>query len=504
MGIMGVGYHTNYTYYQQRNSIAVKSVGTSETSEISGTQASTQDDLNFLRKWRDTQYDAGNMVGYHQAEKECNALLNKLHEQNGTERTITSSSGETIKVSAMDGRLKSSIIGFGSVGEGDDFRLVTASYADNSTAEDPVVEVKISAEDGTSQAYQVNLNQINMTNATQLELFAACAHRDAQDSSSNQNAISSYQSVCNNPEYEDYLAGNAEDFVNQKQDWYTIVSESESRNSMDEKIQNMLDDYFENISNGVLDENGVNALEKIEETTRGEALSNRVNGGKTVPYSHLAKDGVIEYNGVVFNCDYEKNRITLGDVSNPKNCLNIPLSEGGSLVVNVDNLGDLSDAIGMFSPEDVKRILQAIAQYNKTQEVQQEIDKDTNSIGDSATESTETGQIEGADQSTEDKNIKQQYSEALNEFAETLKKKIDNGETENSYQIGGQSFTETEWNKLIHKIDKNIEAIKEEQEEREEKQKEELLKESQTSPNQPEESLVSELLRDREENEDLI
>ena len=41
------------------------------------------------------------------------------------------------------------------------------------------------------------------------------------------------------------------------------------------------------------------------------------------PYSHLAKDGLIEYNGVVFVCDYKRNSICLGDVSDSKNVLNI-------------------------------------------------------------------------------------------------------------------------------------------------------------------------------------
>lgn len=83
---------------------------------------------------------------------------------------------------------------------------------------------------------------------------------------------------------------------------------------------------------------------------------------KQAPYSALAKDGVINYNGVVFICDYEKNALCLGDMSNPDDVLSIPLSGGGVLKVNRDNIDDLSKAIGMFSPEDVNRILRAIAE----------------------------------------------------------------------------------------------------------------------------------------------
>ena len=81
---------------------------------------------------------------------------------------------------------------------------------------------------------------------------------------------------------------------------------------------------------------------------------------KKCPYSCLAKDGVIEYNGVTFLCDYKHNCITLGDVtSNPKKVLNIGLSGGGCLKVNVDNLDDLAKASGMFSPADLNAIMNA-------------------------------------------------------------------------------------------------------------------------------------------------
>lgn len=100
-----------------------------------------------------------------------------------------------------------------------------------------------------------------------------------------------------------------------------------------------------------------------------------------VPYSFLAKDGIIEYEGVIFVCDEEHNALCLGDMSNPDDCIRIPLSGGGCLIVNRDNIGDLAKAIGMFSPEDVKLILQAIAQDAKIQQMKNEIDEETSGIG---------------------------------------------------------------------------------------------------------------------------
>lgn len=100
--------------------------------------------------------------------------------------------------------------------------------------------------------------------------------------------------------------------------------------------------------------------------TRGVRLNRRIEGKDKVPYGEMAENGVIEYEGVVFVCDYDHNRLTLGDTSNEKNCINIPLSGGGSLLVNRNNIDSLSKAIGMFSPEDVNRILRALARIRRS------------------------------------------------------------------------------------------------------------------------------------------
>lgn len=104
--------------------------------------------------------------------------------------------------------------------------------------------------------------------------------------------------------------------------------------------------------------------------------------GKKAPYSYLAdENGMIDYKGVVFFCDYEKNQITLGDVSDKENTITVPLSGGGCLKVNRNDIGDLVKAIDMFSPEDMSRILRAIAQDNRVREMQREIDETVNGIG---------------------------------------------------------------------------------------------------------------------------
>ncbi len=125
------------------------------------------------------------------------------------------------------------------------------------------------------------------------------------------------------------------------------------------------------------------------ETTKRNYFMEKINGtykGPSVPYEYLAQDGVIHYKGVIFTCNSDWNAICLGDMSNRKNVLTIPLSGGGSLMVNRDNLGELSIAITMFSPEDQNRIMRAIAEDKKAQATQNEIEDEKNSIGDDAEE----------------------------------------------------------------------------------------------------------------------
>lgn len=121
------------------------------------------------------------------------------------------------------------------------------------------------------------------------------------------------------------------------------------------------------------------------EPYRKEILLARVGESMDVPYGYLAKNGVIEYEGVVFVCDELHNEICLGDMTDEKNVLSIPLTEGGCLKVNRDNLADLSKAISMFSPEDIRRIMEAIATDVKCQQMQLEMDETRNSITGSRT-----------------------------------------------------------------------------------------------------------------------
>lgn len=218
--------------------------------------------------------------------------------------------------------------------------------------------------------------------------------------------------------------------------------------------------------------------------TRGVRLNRRIEGKDKVPYGEMAEDGVIEYNGVVFVCDYDHNRLTLGDTSNEKDCINIPLSGGGSLLVNRNNIDALSKAIGMFSPEDVNRILRALAQDKKIQEMKKELDDMENGddvdSNEETSETTDADKVAGKDLSgtageseKEDLSLREQIREKMQEIYD----KLQNGDTETKFQIGNQEFSIKEWDSFLEKFDNVQDAIREALEEKIEKQTEEHFEE---------------------------
>lgn len=331
MAVAGVGYGngmgTGKSYYDPRNA---------SYEEI-------QSFYSSLRTWRDEQFRVGNMVGYRNAAQVCDAWKNAINKQEGVEEYLDMQQGR-VRLYEREGRLESGIIGLHVFEDSGQFFSMSASYAKDSTAENPIVEVRIKQEEGVSSIRQITVqiavNQVDVSSATQLEMFALCSHGDKQGLAGFSKTGDSYRKLleqaqeagnnCNQ-------AVNLTDFFGKKQNWSVLEKTTEAQ------IQSLL-----------------------EERTKAD------NG---VPYNYLAKDGIIEYNGVIFVCDEKHKAICLGNTSNMEECLRIPLSDGGCLIVNRDNLGDLSKAISMFSPEDVNRIMRAIAQDAKVQQMKNEIEE---------------------------------------------------------------------------------------------------------------------------------
>ena len=166
---------------------------------------------------------------------------------------------------------------------------------------------------------------------------------------------------------------------------------------------------------------------------------------KRCPYEELSKDGIINYNGVTFVCDFEHNTINLGDVSDKRNTLNISLPSGGNLKVNVANFDELSKAAGMFSAEDLNAILRAISLYNHCTAKLKEIEDEENaSIEDNAAHMPES---ETADDKKEESAFcytdHKTAMEQISAYKQTIWQRLIHGETEEEFHIGADKLKNT-------------------------------------------------------------
>lgn len=135
-----------------------------------------------------------------------------------------------------------------------------------------------------------------------------------------------------------------------------------------------------------IDKSGIKAGQRVsgndtkKTTFEDDLIKNLDEKFNGAPYGFMAEDGAgfFEYNGVTFGVDNHKKVLSLGDISDEKNTLTIPLSGGGTLKVNRNNFDELAKAIGMFSPEDVKRIMQAMAQDAKARTAEDEVEEEKN------------------------------------------------------------------------------------------------------------------------------
>lgn len=161
------------------------------------------------------------MVGYHMGCRLYDAVYNYSLDIQGKTQYIEYE-GKEVKIwNSIDNTFLNSPVLGSTFATGDVGGLMTfdASYADDSTAENPVIRVNVCDEDGTiREVYRIVLSQVDPRNATQLEIFALCAHRDKQGIGhplNNYNG-SSYQFGI---ELGLFSETSGEDFTKIKRDW---------------------------------------------------------------------------------------------------------------------------------------------------------------------------------------------------------------------------------------------------------------------------------------------
>lgn len=262
--------------------------------------------------------------------------------------------------------------------------------------ENQTVYIERKNEDGTIQACEVDMAQLDTQKSTDnpAEMIAIEAWQRAKKSQEKQEA----------KEEEDPFKKAVEEFsvfVKDRMENGDIkipIGGGEFSEKEWNKLLTEVDEALTEIKKSTKEEaekrvEEIESKRKTEEAIRKKLREELSTDGKA-PYSWLADgDGTIVYNGVTFSCDNNTRSINLGDTSNRDNVLSVPLSGGGTLNVNRDNLDDLAKAIGMFSPEDVKRIMNAIATDAQCQKKLLEIEEEKNKIMENAAEDKKAADI---------------------------------------------------------------------------------------------------------------
>ena len=181
------------------------------------------DCLGYLRAWSEQESARGNMVGYHMGTRLSGALANYFADVQGESREMVVN-GEIVKWRYVEEGMWttkfSPDLGFTMIFGGGYFEMIF-QYADDSTAENPIVKVQVSSGEGNEpviREYRIVLSEVDPRNATQMEMFALLAHRDKQGNGMN-NAYgdSSYMMGHNLGIFENTVT--LDEFVNGKKDW---------------------------------------------------------------------------------------------------------------------------------------------------------------------------------------------------------------------------------------------------------------------------------------------
>lgn len=130
------------------------------------------DEVMRLYQVKKDSRDSGDMEGYRQILQTYESMRNDLLKPN----VLETENGQ-IQAEYKAGELTSGILGLGVCGNG----LYSLRYAQNSTAENPVVEVRVENHQGTGKnTYFVDIHSVDVENASEMELFALLAHYEKQ------------------------------------------------------------------------------------------------------------------------------------------------------------------------------------------------------------------------------------------------------------------------------------------------------------------------------------
>ena len=318
-----------------------------------------------------------------------------------------------------------------------------AMLSEKSTPDNPIVQV-VSNLGGKKVIYNVEVNKVNPNNATQLEMFALLSYTDKMGITDggtfgSHQQLEVYGGNASSIGYCGSLSGE-DVFLNERFDWAAIM-EKMVQVYKDAGIENQAEDckalfdffatYTENNEvkdNTVIDFSrfAPNAPEEVKQAFMEAAEETGYNEGERM-----------DYLSQVFIHQVENRQNGVADYTDVF---------GGSIASALQTAKEIL--------YDLENPLMPISQRGKNAAKYVEQEKEFYRAFIEKLEG-----LTGTD--TVDTEETVDYAKILEEKINEIFTKIQNGDTEASYQIGSQSFTEKEWEEFLDKFDSVEEAIQE-------------------------------------------
>ena len=315
-----------------------------------------------------------------------------------------------------------------------------------STPDNPIVQV-VSNLGGKKVIYNVEVNKVNPGNATQLEMFALLSYTDKMGITDG-GIFGSHQQL-------EVYGGNASSigycgslsssdvFLNKRFDW-TSIMEKMVQVYKDAGIENQAEDckaLFDFFST-------YKEKSEVKENTAIDFSRFAPNVPEEVKkaFSEAAEEtGYYEYSGKG-KINYI-SQILVKQVENRQNGVeNYTDVFGGSVASALQAAREMMYDLENPLKPDSQRSEDIIKYREQEKEFYRTFIEKLEGLTDAGTDDTE----ETVD-----------YAKILEEKINMIFAKIQNGDTEASYQIGSQSFTEKEWEEFLDKFDFVEEAIQE-------------------------------------------
>lgn len=321
-----------------------------------------------------------------------------------------------------------------------------AMLSEKSTPDNPIVQV-VSNLGGKKVIYNVEVNKVNPNNATQLEMFALLSYTDKMGITDggtfgSHQQLEVYGGNASSIGYCGSLSG-ADVFLNERFDWASIM-ERMVQVYKDAGIENQAEDckalfdffatYTEN--NEVKDNTAID-FSRFAPNAPEEVKQAFMEAAEETGYYEYSGKGKMNY----------ISQILVRQVENRQNGVENYTDVFGSSVASAlqaarEMLYDLENPL----KPDSQRSEDIIKYREQEKEFYRTFIEKLEGLTDAGTDDTE----ETVD-----------YAKILEEKINMIFAKIQNGDTEASYQIGSQSFTEKEWEEFLDKFDFVEEAIQE-------------------------------------------